>query len=136
MLRRDAIALLLAAAAPAPRRAVILLTFATRRVLTAQNSELLAPPGSTLKPLVFSTLLRAKKLDPGEAFPWHGAARDRRAASIVRIPPMKPGDRLADGAGVFVQRVHGARAERFEPGELARGWSVSKSAGQQAAAHA
>src|ERR1017187_9964791 len=72
MLRRDAIALLVAAAAPAPRRAVILLDVRTRRVLTAQNSELIAPPGSTLKPLVFSTLLRAKKLDPGETFACTG----------------------------------------------------------------
>jgi len=52
MLRRDAIALLLAAA-PAPRRAVILLDVRTRRVLTARNSGLLAPPGSTLKPFIY-----------------------------------------------------------------------------------
>ena len=48
MLRRDAIALLVAAAAPAPRRAVILLDVRTRRVLTAQNTELIAPPTAEL----------------------------------------------------------------------------------------
>ena len=92
MLRRDAIALLLAAA-PAPRRAVILLDVRTRRVLTARNSELLAPPGSTLKPLVFSTLLRAKKLDPGESFPCTGRLTiDGRRFDCSHPPMNRPID--------------------------------------------
>src|ERR1035438_958473 len=103
MLRRDAIALLVAAAAPAPRRAVILLDVRTRQVLTAQNPELIAPPGSTLKPLVFSTLLRAKKLDPGEAFPCTGRLEigGRRVPFGAESRVDRPAGIDAEAAGVF-----------------------------------
>jgi cell division protein FtsI/penicillin-binding protein 2 len=121
MLRRDAIALLVAAAAPAPRRAVILLDVRTRRVLTAQNTELIAPPGSTLKPLVFSTLLRAKKLDPGEAFPCTGRLLIGGRRFDCSHPHMNTAidlrTALAYSCNAFTAHV----AERFEPGELARG---------------
>ena len=133
MLRRDAIALLLAAA-PAPRRAVILLDVRTRRVLTARNSELLAPPGSTLKPLVFSTLLRAKKLDPGEAFPCTGRLEidgrrfDCSHPQLNRAIDLRTA--LAYSCNAFTARV----AERFEPGELARGLERFEIGRTQAAA--
>src|ERR1022692_4841952 len=121
MLRREAIALLVAAAAPAPRRAVILLDVRTRRVLTAQNSELIAPPGSTLKPLVFSTLLRARKLDPGEAFPCTGrleiSGRRFDCSHPHMNTPIDLRTALAYSCNAFTAHV----AERFEPGELARG---------------
>jgi cell division protein FtsI/penicillin-binding protein 2 len=133
MLRRDAIALLLAAAA-APRRAVILLDVRTRRVLAAQNSDLLAPPGSTLKPLVFSTLLRAKKLDPGEAFPCTGRLEiDGRRFDCTHPPMNRAIDlrtALAYSCNAFTAHV----AERFEPGELARGLERFEIGRTQAAA--
>ena len=115
MLRRDAIALLVAAAAPAPRRAVILLDVRTRRVLTAQNSELIAPPGSTLKPLVFSTLLRAKKLDPGETFACTGrleiGGRRFDCSHPHMNTPIDLRTALAYSCNAFTAHV----AERFEP---------------------
>src|ERR1017187_9838401 len=121
MSRRDALALLAAAAAPAPRRAVILLDVRTRRVLTAQNTELIAPPGSTLKPLVFSTLLRAKKLDPGETFPCTGRLAINGRRFDCSHPHMNTAidlrTALAYSCNAFTAHV----AERFEPGELARG---------------
>ena len=121
MLRRDAIALLLAAAAPAPRRAVILLDVHTRRVLTSRNPGMIAPPGSTLKPLVFSTLVRARKLDPGEAFPCTGRLEiggRRFDCSHPHInTPIDLRTALAYSCNAFTAHV----AERFEPGELARG---------------
>ena len=78
MLRRDAIALLLAAA-PASQRAAVLVDAHTRRVITAQNVGRIAPPGSTLKPLVFSILLRAGKLDPTQKYPCTGRLKIGRA---------------------------------------------------------
>jgi len=134
MLRRDAIALLLAAAPPPPRRAVILLNIRTRRVLAAQNSDLLAPPGSTLKPLVFSTLLRAKKLNPGESFPCTGRLLiDGRRFDCSHPPMNRPIDlrtALAYSCNAFTART----AERFEPGELARGLARFEIARTQPAA--
>jgi penicillin-binding protein A len=122
MSRRDAIAVLLAVApAPAPRRAVILLDVRTRRLLTARNSELIAPPGSTLKPLVFSTLLLAKKLTPGETYPCTGRlVIDGRRFDCSHPRTNTPIDlrtALAYSCNGYTARV----AERFEPGELARG---------------
>src|ERR1039457_4275875 len=119
MLRRDAIALLLAAA-PAPRRAVILLDVRTRRVLTARNSELLAPPGSTLKPLVFSTLLRAKKLDPGEAFPCTGRLEIDGRRFDCSHPPMNRAIDLRTALGYSCHAVTARVAGRFEPRGLER----------------
>jgi len=121
MSRRDAIALLVAAAAPDSRRAVILLDVRTRRVLRARNAELIAPPGSTLKPLVFSTLLRAMKLDAGETFACTGRlviSGRRFDCSHPRVnTPMDLRTALAYSCNAFTAHV----AERFEPGELARG---------------
>src|ERR1039458_9660376 len=121
MLRRDAIALLVAAAAPAPRRAVILLDVRTRRVLTARNSELLAPPGSTLKPLVFSTLLRAKKLDPAEPFPCTGRLEIAGRRFDCSHPQLNQAIDLRTALAYSCNRFTAHVAERFEPGELARG---------------
>jgi cell division protein FtsI/penicillin-binding protein 2 len=121
MLRRDAIALLMAVAAPAPRRALILLDIRTRQVVTAQNPGLIAPPGSTLKPLVFSTLLRAGKLNTGETFACTGRLEIGGRRFDCSHPPMNmPLDlrtALAYSCNAFTAHV----AERFEPGELARG---------------
>src|ERR1035438_2664517 len=121
MLRRDAIALLLAAPSAPPPRAIVVLDVATRRVLTARNPEWTAPPGSTLKPLVFSVLLRAKKLDPAETFPCAGHLAIAGRRFDCSHPPMNtPIDlrtALAYSCNAFTAHV----AERFEPGELARG---------------
>jgi cell division protein FtsI/penicillin-binding protein 2 len=121
MLRRDAIALLVAAAAPAPRRAVILLDVRTRRVLTAQNPGLIAPPGSTLKPLVFSTLLRAKKLDPGETFPCTGRLAINGRRFDCSHPHLNTAIDLRTALAYSCNGFTAHVAERFEPGELARG---------------
>src|ERR1019366_8376963 len=134
MLRRDAITLLLAAAPPLPRRAVILLNIRTRRILTEQNSDLLAPPGSTLKPLVFSTLLRAKKLDPAKSFPCTGRLLiDGRRFDCSHPPMNRPIDlrtALAYSCNAFTARV----ADRFASGELARGLARFEIARTQPAA--
>src|ERR1039458_7283412 len=134
MLRRDALALLVAAAAPAPRRAVILLDVRTRRVLTAQNSELLAAPGSTLKPLVFSTLLRAKKLGPGEAFPCTGRLEIDGRRFDCSHPPMNRAIDLRTALAYSCNGFTAHVAERFEPGELARGLERFEIGRTQAAA--
>ena len=120
MLRREAIALLLAAG-PAPGRAVVLLDLRTRRTITARHAGWIAPPGSTLKPLVFSLLLRAKKLDPAERVPCTGHLAIAGRRFDCSHPPLNTAvdvrTALAYSCNAFTARV----AERFDPGELARG---------------
>jgi cell division protein FtsI/penicillin-binding protein 2 len=113
---------------------VILLEVRTRRVITAQNSGLLAPPGSTLKPLVFSTLLRAKKLDPGESFPCTGRLIINGRRFDCSHPQLNTAmdlrTALAYSCNAFTAHV----AERLEPGELARGLARFEISRTQAAA--
>ncbi|SPE39153.1 Penicillin-binding protein, transpeptidase [Candidatus Sulfopaludibacter sp. SbA3] len=120
MLRREAIALLLAEA-PAPRRAVVLLDVRTRRVSSARNADWIAPPGSTLKPLVFSVLLRAKLLDAAEKFLCTGHLSIRGRRFDCSHPPVDTAidlrAALAYSCNAFTARVAG----RLGPGELARG---------------
>src|ERR1019366_5803136 len=89
---------------------------------------------STLKPLVFSTLLRAKKLDPAEAFPCTGRLLiDGRRFDCSHPPMNRPIDlrtALAYSCNAFTARV----ADRFAPGELARGLARFEIARTQPAA--
>ncbi len=120
MRRREAIALLLAAP-PVSGRAVVLLDLRSRRVLKSQNSQWLAPPGSTLKPLVFSVLLRAHKLTPDEKLPCGSRltiAGRRFDCTHPRVDTaLDLRTALAYSCNAFTARV----AERFDAGELARG---------------
>ncbi len=120
MLRRDAIALLLAAG-PASGRAVVLLDLRTRRMIAAQHAGWIAPPGSAVKPLVFSLLLRAKKLDPAEKAPCTGHLAIAGRRFDCSHPPMNTAvdlrTALAYSCNAFTARMAG----RFDPGELARG---------------
>jgi cell division protein FtsI/penicillin-binding protein 2 len=120
ILRRDAIALLLAAA-PAAGRAVVLLDVRTRRVLAAQHTEWIAPPGSTLKPLVFSLLLRARKLDPAETLPCTGHLAIGGRRFDCSHPPMNTAVDLRTALAYSCNAFTAQTAGRFEPGELARG---------------
>lgn len=119
MRRRDAIALLLASV-PAPDRAAVLLDIPTRRVLSARNAAWLAPPGSTLKPLVFSLLLHAGKLDPAERRPCTGHLVIAGRRFDCSHPPL---DTLLDVPAALAYSCNAftsAVAARFAPGELAR----------------
>jgi len=120
MLRRDAIALLLAAA-PADGRAVVLLDLRTRRVITARHTGWIAPPGSTLKPLVFSLLLRAKKLDPAEKVPCTGRLTIAGRRFDCSHPRLNTAVDLRTALAYSCNAFTAGVAGRFEPGELARG---------------
>jgi cell division protein FtsI/penicillin-binding protein 2 len=128
VLRRQAISTLLAAAA-APlaqffdrdEGSAVLLDVAARRVVGSQGSpgRLLAPPGSTLKPLVLLALLRAGKIGRDESFACPGALEIGGRSFTCVHPPLDQAMRvptaLAYSCNCFVAHF----AERFAPGELA-----------------
>jgi penicillin-binding protein A len=137
MLRRQAIASLFGALATVEAKAdgglarfllpangiAVLLDVPTRRVI-AVNSEssagtFQAPPGSTLKPLVLSALLRRGKLTPSTSFPCpiHLTIGGRRfdCTHPPLTPPVRVDTALAYSCNCFVAHF----AERFQPGQLA-----------------
>jgi penicillin-binding protein A len=91
---------------------------ASRRLETARL--LLAPPGSTLKPLVLAELLNSGKLGPDETFACTGKLMiDGRSFACVHPRLNRPVDlstAIAYSCNEYVARA----ARRFEPGELAR----------------
>jgi cell division protein FtsI/penicillin-binding protein 2 len=101
-------------------RSVLLLDVRTRRVIAGEgNSNILALPGSTLKPFVLSALLRTRRLSAGEAYVCPGRLRiaDRQLnCSHPRLDtPLRPDTALAYSCNCFVAHV----AERFKAAELA-----------------
>ncbi len=134
MLRREALPVLLGAGALTQARAILtiepfagaalLLDVRTRRLLASHGREqaarLLAPPGSTLKPLVLAVLLKRAKLAARESFPCPGRLSIRGRSFNCSHPrldvPMRIDTALAYSCNCFVAHM----AERFEPGELAR----------------
>lgn len=138
MLRRRAVSLLLGALAEIDAGALgrldrflnpssglaLLLDVQTRRLLAinslAAAGRTLAPPGSTLKPLVLSALLREGRLR--EDIPFHCPGRlligNRRfdCTHPAMAIPMSIETALAYSCNCFVAHA----AEQFEPGELAR----------------
>jgi cell division protein FtsI/penicillin-binding protein 2 len=134
MLRREAIALLLGACRASATLlgqffdktsgAAVLLDIASRRVIGVHNADLaaqsLAPPGSTLKPLVMSALLSRGILGPDESFPCSGRLTIGGHSLDCSHPhlaaPVTPRTALAYSCNSFVAHM----ASRFEPGDLAR----------------
>jgi cell division protein FtsI/penicillin-binding protein 2 len=138
MLRRRAVSLLLGALAEIEakassnldrfldpsRGAALLLDIPTRRVI-AINSNIvagrtLAPPGSTAKPFVLSSLLRHGKLNADASFvcPTRLTIGNRRldCSHPILVTPMRPDTALAYSCNCFVAHA----AQRFDPGELSR----------------
>jgi penicillin-binding protein 2 len=136
VLRRDAVSLLLAACAGAKATAsslsaffetaqgtALLVDVKTRRLIAVHGARLaageLVPPGSTIKPLVLSALLRARKLGSEEAFSCPGRLAVGGHSFNCSHPPlgsaMKVRTALAYSCNCFVAHF----ADRFEPGELA-----------------
>ncbi|HUA59208.1 MAG TPA: penicillin-binding transpeptidase domain-containing protein [Verrucomicrobiae bacterium] len=134
MLRREAIALLLAASrasaallgrffGSAPG-AAILVDIGGRKVLGVHNPELAgqapAPPGSTLKPLVLTALLSRGAMGADESFPCPGRltiAGHSLDCSHPRLAvPVRPRTAIAYSCNAFVAHM----AARFAPGDLAR----------------
>ena len=103
--------------------AAVLLDVQTRRVIAA-NSEpvagtFLAPPGSTIKPLVLAALLRRGKLGPGDSYPCPTrlAIGGRRfdCTHPQLAAPIRVDTALAYSCNCFVAHF----AAQFEPGQLA-----------------
>jgi cell division protein FtsI/penicillin-binding protein 2 len=143
MLRRQAISLLLGSV-PTPgagrvssldrfldpsRGCALLLDVGKDSVLAANSSPLagniLLPPGSTLKPFTLLSLLETGKLRPNASFlcPEKLTLAGRRVDCTHprMLSPMRVDTALAYSCNCFVAHA----AERFGPGELARGLQAS-----------
>jgi len=124
MLRRDAIALMLAAcarSAPGFPGVAVVLDVATGRMIAAEGAadSVVAPPGSTMKPLTLATLLHAGKLRAEETFPCPGRlildGRSLACSHPTLGAAMDARSALAYSCNCFVAQF----AQRFAPGELA-----------------
>jgi penicillin-binding protein 2 len=134
MLRREALAALVGAAAHAAARpepllgaargAALLIDFRTGRPLTVDGADLarqgLIPPGSTLKPLTLYALIEAGKLAANERFPCplklSIGGREFTCSHPPLGEPVGIATAIAYSCNCFVAHF----AERFEAGELAR----------------
>jgi peptidoglycan glycosyltransferase len=104
----------------------ILIQLTTRRVLAVHAPELagrlLVPPGSTVKPFAIAALLEAGKLRSGDSYRCPGALQiggyNLTCSHPLGLPPMQARSAIAYSCNCFVAHY----AERFEPGELARGF--------------
>jgi cell division protein FtsI/penicillin-binding protein 2 len=136
MLRRQAIAFLLSAITKGESAggrlarllsptsgAAVLLDVQTRRVI-AVNSEsvagtFLAPPGSTIKPLVLAALMHRGKLGPGSSYPCPTrltiGGRRFDCTHPQLAAPIRVDTALAYSCNCFAAHF----AEQFEPGQLA-----------------
>jgi penicillin-binding protein A len=150
MLRRQAIAYLLGAITKGQSAggsltgllnpangAAVLLDVRTRRVI-ATNSEsvagtFLAPPGSTVKPLVLSALLRRGKLSQNASFPCPTrltiGGRRFDCTHPQLAAPIRVDTALAYSCNCFVAHF----AVQFEPGQLAMDLQSAGLARSQAA---
>ena len=131
MLRRQAVAALLGAFSRGSverllgdaRGTALVVEIGTRRVAASADPRLagrwLAPPGSTLKPLVLSALLASGKLTAEETYPCPGRLRiGGRVLDCAHPPietPMRAETALAYSCNCFVAHM----AERFAPREVA-----------------
>jgi cell division protein FtsI/penicillin-binding protein 2 len=120
MRRREILAMLLAAGGPS--EAAVVLDRRTGRVVAIRNEALATrsplPPGSTMKPFALTSLLRAGKLRPDEAWLCPGTlaiARRQLNCSHPRMAaPMTVETALAYSCNCFVAHM----AERLGPGEF------------------
>jgi cell division protein FtsI/penicillin-binding protein 2 len=137
MTRRTALAAMLgAAAAPAATTplsidavmqgasgAALLLDIRTRQLLAVHNAavagNVVAPPGSTLKPFALAALLKLGKLSAAERYVCPGklqvGGRSLNCSHPRTEIPMQVETALAYSCNCFVAHM----AERFEPGDLA-----------------
>ena len=106
----------------------VLVSVPRRKVLAVRGAAaggVLLPPGSTLKPLVLSSLLRLGKLTDRETFACPGtltiAGRQLNCSHPRLGVPLRVETALAYSCNCFVARM----AERFEPGQLARELAAS-----------
>jgi cell division protein FtsI/penicillin-binding protein 2 len=134
VLRREAMGILLAAVSPAGagslerffgggRGTAILVDVPRRRMIAVHGAAgaLLAPPGSTLKPLVLAALLRARKMDAAEAYSCPRvltiAGRQFNCSHPALAGPLRIPEALAYSCNCFAAHF----AARFGPGELTAG---------------
>jgi len=133
MLRRDAIASLLAAGAWAKgidrffegaHGASVLVDRKTRRLLAAHAPELAggsaAPPGSTMKPLVLHALLERGMLRADEGFPCPGDLRLGGRSFACTHPPLGAPVTVRTAIAYSCNCFAAHYASRFRGGELTR----------------
>ena len=102
----------------------ILLDVRSRRLVAVHNAAVadrfLAPPGSTVKPLVLRALLRNGRLTAAESVPCPGrltiAGRSFDCSHPRMDTPMRVETAIAYSCNYFVAHM----ADRFQPGELER----------------
>jgi penicillin-binding protein 2 len=137
MMRREAISLLLGAGAAASARtpkplarwmgatqgAALLVDIRTRQLIAIHNAETalaaLAPPGSTLKPIVLAALLRLRRLTPSESFPCPGELTILGHRLTCSHPPAGAPMRVETAIAYSCNCFAAHMASRFAPGELA-----------------
>jgi peptidoglycan glycosyltransferase len=103
--------------------ATLLIDIRSRRLLAVTNAiaagQIIAAPGSTLKPLALAALLRRRKLSTSERYVCPGkleiGGRPLNCSHPRMEIPMRIETALAYSCNCFVAHV----AERFEAGELA-----------------
>ena len=126
MLRRHAIAALLAGAAPLRAQkglATVVVDVPSRQLIAVEGAELassaLLPPGSTIKPFALAALLEAGKLRDADTYYCPGTLMlDGRPVVCAHPPlgePVRVRTALAYSCNCFVANA----AARFQPGELA-----------------
>jgi cell division protein FtsI/penicillin-binding protein 2 len=104
--------------------AALLVDVAGRKLIAVHGTELagqsVAPPGSTLKPLVLAALLQARQMRSGEVFECPGelalAGRSFTCSHPPAAAPFGVASALAYSCNCFVAHF----AARFAAGELAR----------------
>ena len=126
MLRRHAIAALLAGAAPLRAQkglATVVVDVPSRELIAVDGADLasgaLLPPGSTMKPFALATLLESGKLREADTYYCPGTLMLDGQPVVCAHPPLGEPVRvrtaLAYSCNCFVANA----AARFQPGELA-----------------
>lgn len=125
MNRRQAISTIMGATgtfAASSQSMSVVLDAASGRVLASQRLEaskaLLAPPGSTLKPLVLAALLESRKLRPDETFACSGKLTIEGRSFACVHPRMSAPLDLATAIAYSCNEYVARAAQRFAPGEL------------------